>query len=146
MLELWGMRSTPSLPSLPGPFWPWVVTPEKALSMGQIEPNCILMLNWIVWNRTVFWNWNCVFMLNWIAWNKTFLTFNLVNKKTILILIVWNRTVNMYKIDLAFIIYNRWCNTKPNQTKPNQPPKPNSESLPYRFINFRIQNLILYWS
>ena len=34
MLELWGMRSTPSLPSLPGPLWPGVVAPDKALSMG----------------------------------------------------------------------------------------------------------------
>ena len=25
MLELWGMRSTPSLPSFPGPLWPGVV-------------------------------------------------------------------------------------------------------------------------
>ena len=45
MLELWGMRSTPSLPSLPGPFWPGVVAPDRVLSMGQIELNCILMLN-----------------------------------------------------------------------------------------------------
>ena len=29
MLELWGMRSTPSLPSLPGPLWPGVVAPDK---------------------------------------------------------------------------------------------------------------------
>ena len=35
MLELWGMRSTPSLPSLPGPLWPGVVAPDKALFMGQ---------------------------------------------------------------------------------------------------------------
>ena len=34
MLELWGMRSTPSLPSLQGPLWPGVVTPDWALSMG----------------------------------------------------------------------------------------------------------------
>ena len=34
MLELWGMRSTPSLPSLPGPLWPGVVAPDRALSMG----------------------------------------------------------------------------------------------------------------
>ena len=33
MLELWGMWSTPLLPSLPGPLWPGVV----ALSMTQIE-------------------------------------------------------------------------------------------------------------
>ena len=29
MLELWVIRSTPSLPSLPGPLWPRVVAPEK---------------------------------------------------------------------------------------------------------------------
>ena len=34
MLELWGMRSTSSLPSLPGPLWPGVVAPDRALSMG----------------------------------------------------------------------------------------------------------------
>ena len=54
MLELWGMQSTPSLPLLPGLLWPRVVAPDRVLSMGQIELNCILMLNWIVWNGTVF--------------------------------------------------------------------------------------------
>ena len=34
VLELWGMRSTPSLPSLPVPLWPRVVAPDRALSMG----------------------------------------------------------------------------------------------------------------
>ena len=34
VLELWGMRSTPSLPSLPGPLWPGVVAPDRVLSMG----------------------------------------------------------------------------------------------------------------
>ena len=34
MMELWGMRSTPSLPFLPGPLWPSVVAPDRALSMG----------------------------------------------------------------------------------------------------------------
>ena len=34
MLELWGMQSTPSLPLLPGPLWPGVVAPDRALSMG----------------------------------------------------------------------------------------------------------------
>ena len=34
VLELWGMRSTPSLPSLPGPLWPGVVAPDRTLSMG----------------------------------------------------------------------------------------------------------------
>ena len=45
MLELWGMWSTSSLPSLPGLLWPRVVAPDRVLSMGQIELNCILMLN-----------------------------------------------------------------------------------------------------
>ena len=31
MLELWGMRSTPSLPLLPGSLWPGVVAPDRAL-------------------------------------------------------------------------------------------------------------------
>ena len=33
MLELWGMWSTPSLPLLPGPLWPGVVAPDRALFM-----------------------------------------------------------------------------------------------------------------
>ena len=45
MLEIWGMQSTPSLPSLSGPLWPGVVPPVRAPSMGQIELNCVLMLN-----------------------------------------------------------------------------------------------------
>ena len=45
MLELWGMRSTPSLPSLSGPLYPGVVAPDKVLSMSYIELNSVLMLN-----------------------------------------------------------------------------------------------------
>ena len=45
MLELWGMQITPSLPLLPGPFWPEVVAPGRVLSMSQIESNWVLMLN-----------------------------------------------------------------------------------------------------
>ena len=47
MRELWVMQSTPLLPSLPGPLWPGVVTPDRS-PMGQIElnwnyakPNCL---------------------------------------------------------------------------------------------------------
>ena len=36
VLELWGMRTTLSLPSFPGPPCPEVVAPERVLSMGQI--------------------------------------------------------------------------------------------------------------
>ena len=52
MQDLWGMRSTPLLSSLPGPIWPGVVAPNRVLSMGQIA--MYLMLDWIVWNRTVY--------------------------------------------------------------------------------------------
>ena len=34
ILELWGMRSYPSLPSLPGPLWPGVVSPDKGPIYG----------------------------------------------------------------------------------------------------------------
>ena len=58
MLELWEMWSTPSLLLLPAPLWPRVVAHNRVLSMGQIELKCVLMLNWIVWNRTVLtFNW-----------------------------------------------------------------------------------------
>ena len=53
MFELWRMRSTPLLPSPPGPLWPGRVALDRVQSMGQIELNSVLMLNWIVWNRTV---------------------------------------------------------------------------------------------
>ena len=49
MLELWEMQITSLLPSFPGPFWLWVVAPDRVLSMGQIELNCVITLNWIVW-------------------------------------------------------------------------------------------------
>ena len=45
MQAVWGMRSTPSLPSLPDPLWPGVVAPDRLLSMGQIELNYAVMLN-----------------------------------------------------------------------------------------------------
>ena len=79
ILELWGMWNTPSLPSLPGLLWLRVVAPDRVLWRGQIELKCVLMLNWIVWNRTVlssklrtygklnclkrnyFWHWQCTY-------------------------------------------------------------------------------------
>ena len=54
MPELWGKCCIPSLPLLLGPLWPRAVVPDRFLSMDQIELNCVLILNWIVWNRIVF--------------------------------------------------------------------------------------------
>ena len=45
MQGFWGMQITPSLPLLPGPLWPGVVVPDRALSMGQIELNSLTKLN-----------------------------------------------------------------------------------------------------
>ena len=47
------MQSTFSLLLLPGPLKPGVVAPDRVQSMGQTELNSVLMLNWVVWNRTV---------------------------------------------------------------------------------------------
>ena len=44
ILELWWMLSTPSLSLLPGPLRLRVVAPERVLSMGQIELNCVLII------------------------------------------------------------------------------------------------------
>ena len=45
MLELWGMQSTNSLPSLPGALWLGVGVPDRVLFMGQIKLDSVLMLN-----------------------------------------------------------------------------------------------------
>ena len=44
MLELWRIRNTPSLPALTGSLWPGVVAPDRVLSMGKLELNCVLKL------------------------------------------------------------------------------------------------------
>ena len=44
-MELWGIHNNPLLPLLPGPLWLEVVGPDKVLSVGQIELNCVLILN-----------------------------------------------------------------------------------------------------
>ena len=62
------MWSTPSLPTLPGPLWPGVVAPDRVLSMGQIELNCVLMLKGIVGNRAVYMYKNGFEIDNYSGW------------------------------------------------------------------------------
>ena len=106
MLDLWDMQSTSSLTSLPGQLWPGVVVPDRVLCVGQIELNCVPMLNWIAWNRIFFifklhesleievsWHLNCVLILNWIVWSRT----------VWLNWIAWNRNVFISKVC-------PWCN------------------------------------
>ena len=64
LLEIFWMQSTPSLQSLPGPLWPEMVVSDRVLSMCQTELNCVLRLNWITWNKTVF-EIETVIILNW---------------------------------------------------------------------------------
>ena len=80
VLELWGMRSTSSLTSLPGPLWPGVVAPDRALSMGiclnvkviaRLEfelayyDSAVHLFNHYT-TRTHPW----ILGVNWIAWNR----------------------------------------------------------------------------
>ena len=75
------MWSAPSLPLLPGSLrLGVVVVPDRVLLMGQIELNCIIMLIEL-FEIDLFWQLNCVrmlkwifetvLMLNWIVWNRT---------------------------------------------------------------------------
>ena len=50
MLEFWEIRNTPLLLSFPGPHLPRELAPDRVLSMGRTEVNCVITLNWIVWN------------------------------------------------------------------------------------------------
>ena len=65
-----GNAEYPFITLLPGPLWSGVVAPDRALSIGQIELNCVLEQNWIVWNGTVF-DIETVLRLNWIVWIRT---------------------------------------------------------------------------
>ena len=40
-----GNADTPSLSLLPGILWPGVVAPGRVLCMGQMQLNCVIMLN-----------------------------------------------------------------------------------------------------
>ena len=91
MPELWGIWSTLSLPSLPDPLWPGVITSDRFLSMGKIELNYVLVLNWNVWNRTVF-DIELVHLLNWNIWSRR--VFYIETGVLMLNWIVWNRTVS----------------------------------------------------
>ena len=118
MQELWEMRIIPSLPSLPCSLWLEVVAPDSVLSMGQIELNCVIMLNWIARNRTVlifklrtYAKINCLkrnsfSFLNWIVWTRTIWQNWIAGNRNVfwqfccLLMVnwmVWNRTAYLYK-------------------------------------------------
>ena len=53
ILQLQRMQRTPFLTLLPGLIWPGVAAPDWIISMGRIKLNCVLMLNWSVWDWSV---------------------------------------------------------------------------------------------
>ena len=78
----WLYNSTPSLPLLPGPLWLGVVAPDRALSVGWVELAAYFCWNelfeWAEWLKiemffTIkpYFHLNCVLMLDWIVWNRT---------------------------------------------------------------------------
>ena len=89
--------------------------------MGQIELNCIFILNWIALGRIVLpikqhtyvklncLKWNCFCIQNWIIWNRSYdieivLTLNWI---------VWNRTdLTKSMFILNWIVWTRtvWLN------------------------------------
>ena len=63
-----------------------------------------------------FWHWHCVFMLNWIVWNRTVFDIEPVYLcETKLFEIELFICIKMH---LALISYNGWCAIKPKQSKP----------------------------
>ena len=98
MLELWGTRSSPSLSQLPGRLWLGVVASDRVLSISQIELKCVLMLNWITWNKTVL-----IFKLRTVLFEmELFLTLKLCLRWTELfeIELFWRLTVRRQKLYL----------------------------------------------
>ena len=128
MLEVWGMRSMPPLSSLLGPFWSGVVAPVRVLSMGQVELNCVLMLNWIAWKRTVltfelhsYAKLNCL-KCNWIVkigisfWHRNYTYAKLNCCKWVdlfRLLIMCKQKLYLYET----LLFNQNCLTKLNSLK-----------------------------
>ena len=53
-----------------------MVAYHRVLPTGQIELDCVFMLNWTDWNKTVF-DIETVLTLNWIVWNRNFYLYTL---------------------------------------------------------------------
>ncbi len=62
MLELWGMRSTPSLISLSGPLQPKMVAPDRVQFMCQLELSngLILLVLFFAFKLRIYAKLNCL--------------------------------------------------------------------------------------
>ena len=73
------MWSTISLLFLPGPLRPGVVALDRVLSIGFIELNCVLMINWIICNKAVLtFKLRTYAKLNCLKWNCFCMFFTLI--------------------------------------------------------------------
>ena len=119
MLELWGMQSTPSLPSLLGLLWPSVVATDRVQSMGQIERNCgFEILLFLRFKLRTYDKLNCLTCNSFVCSNvlfemELFLTFKLcVIKIYIYTILIWIRTVCQIGIkmfwELSYVIILNW--------------------------------------
>ena len=60
MLELWGMRSIPSLSSLPGPLWLGVIVPDKGPNYGLNITNYGLSLLVLAFKLRIYAKLDCL--------------------------------------------------------------------------------------
>ena len=100
-----GMQNTSTLPSLPCQLWPRVAALDRVLSVGQIELNCVLMLNWIVWNRTVL-TFNCVWINDWYLIEILVIHSNTWNHLT---LMTEENSLNILTVFLFYILTLDWA-------------------------------------
>ena len=61
MPEFWGMRSTPLLPSLPGPIWPGVVAPDMGpiYGLNRTKP-CFFHILIFVFKQRIYAKLDCL--------------------------------------------------------------------------------------
>ena len=115
------------------------------------------MLNWVVWDRTVFTinfvqTKNCVLMLKWIVWNRTVFTFSSVfildrNKRNRLPL--WKKWTQAHlKILIIYLIYLYLKDLALNDIQwliCHKKNKPKQRSMSSNFLTFHTSGGVSSW-
>ena len=115
------------------------------------QTELFLMLNWIIWNRTVFWHWNCTYtklncyITTWIkgiVWNRNVFWQAVYSCKTELFEI---KLISYIKMDLALNNLQRLICHKTQQT--NQSICRNAVGIFYRpsQLGFICLELLIHW-
>ena len=71
ILELWEMQSYSSLPSFPRPFWSEMLASYRILSIGSNRTKLCTYAKLNCSKQNCFWHLNYVLVLNWTVWNRT---------------------------------------------------------------------------